>query len=57
MGNIAVLFDSSRDVEVENQQRQISQLKKYIGESENIPRPADVAKREKEAMINKIKVF
>ena len=55
--DVACLLYSSRENEVENQLKQISQLKKYIGESENIPRPADVAKREKEAMLAKLKVY
>ena len=32
--------------EIENQSTQISQLKKYIGESEDIPKPVEVACRE-----------
>ena len=34
----------------------MSQFKKYIGESENIPKPAEVARREKETLVTKLMV-
>ena len=56
--SISVLSNFSRvkEGEIENQTKQISQFKKYIGESENIPKPADVARREKETLLAKLKV-
>ena len=49
-------FSRVKEGEIENQSTQICQLKKYIGESENIPKPAEVARREKEALVTKLKV-
>ena len=49
-------FSRVKEGEIENQSTQIGQLKKYIGESENIPKPAEVARKEKEAFVTKLKV-
>lgn len=47
----------SKEVMVENQAKQIAQLKKYIGETENLPKPSDLARKEKESILAKLKTY
>ena len=42
---------------VENQSKQISQLKKYVGETENLPKPSELARKENESLSAKLKVI
>lgn len=50
------LFPRSKNQTLENQTKQIVQLKNYIGESETIPRPVEIWRKEKETLENRLKV-
>lgn len=52
----AVVFLRSKTQTLENQTKQIVQLKNYIGESETIPRPVEIWRKEKETLENRLKV-
>ncbi|XP_053395981.1 ribosome-binding protein 1-like [Mercenaria mercenaria] len=47
----------SKEVTMEKQVKQIGQLKKYIGETENLPKPKDIARKEMESMVAKLKTY
>ncbi|KAL4233495.1 cell differentiation [Mactra antiquata] len=47
----------AKEVEVDSQASQIKQLKKYVGESENLPKPSDIARKERESLLAKIKTY
>jgi hypothetical protein len=49
-------FDRSKNQTLENQSKQVLQLKNYIGESETIPRPVEIWRKEKETLENRLKV-
>lgn len=51
------LFPRSKNQTLENQTKQIVQLKNYIGESETIPRPVEIWRKEKETLENRLKVW
>ncbi|XP_022291591.2 coiled-coil alpha-helical rod protein 1-like isoform X1 [Crassostrea virginica] len=46
----------SKNQTLENQTKQILQLKNYIGESETIPRPVEIWRKEKETLENRLKI-
>ncbi|KAK3585139.1 hypothetical protein CHS0354_034268 [Potamilus streckersoni] len=46
----------SKEMELENQTKQMTQLKKYIGETESAPKPTELWRKETETMKNKLKV-
>lgn len=46
----------SKTQTLENQTKQIVQLKNYIGESETIPRPIEIWRKEKETLENRLKI-
>ncbi|XP_048765311.2 coiled-coil alpha-helical rod protein 1-like [Ostrea edulis] len=46
----------SKNQTVENQSKQVLQLKNYIGESETIPRPVEIWRKEKETLENRLKI-
>eukprot|EP00105_Crassostrea_gigas_P042074 XP_019926222.1 PREDICTED: coiled-coil alpha-helical rod protein 1 [Crassostrea gigas] len=46
----------SKTQTLENQTKQIVQLKNYIGESETIPRPVEIWRKEKETLENRLKI-
>ena len=41
---------------LENQKKQIDQLKMYIGDSENVPQPVDIARKEINSLNTQLKV-
>ncbi|KAL5010146.1 hypothetical protein ScPMuIL_012451 [Solemya velum] len=45
-----------KESQVENQNKQILQLKKYIGDTDNISKPSDLWRKEKETFENKLKL-
>ncbi|XP_062572838.1 coiled-coil alpha-helical rod protein 1-like [Saccostrea cucullata] len=46
----------SKNQTLENQTRQVIQLKNYIGESEAVPRPVEIWRKEKETLENRLKI-
>lgn len=52
----ALVVFRSKTQTLENQTKQIVQLKNYIGESETIPRPIEIWRKEKETLENRLKV-
>lgn len=52
----ALVVLRSKTQTLENQTKQIVQLKNYIGESETIPRPIEIWRKEKETLENRLKV-
>ncbi|KAJ8314489.1 hypothetical protein KUTeg_006639 [Tegillarca granosa] len=46
----------SKDLTIENQQKQIIKLKNYIGDSEKAPKPAEVWRKEKETLENRLMI-
>ncbi|XP_061176842.1 coiled-coil alpha-helical rod protein 1-like [Saccostrea echinata] len=46
----------SKNQTLENQTRQVIQLKNYIGESESVPRPVEIWRKEKETLENRLKI-
>lgn len=53
----ALVVFRSKTQTLENQTKQIVQLKNYIGESETIPRPIEIWRKEKETLENRLKVW
>ncbi|XP_052807634.1 coiled-coil alpha-helical rod protein 1-like [Mya arenaria] len=46
-----------KEVLLDKQASQITQLKTYIGETENLPKPSDITRRENESLSTKVKAY